>query len=222
MPIFNAAHSFKQIVTQMGVMGVVAIGSLALAQPAQAASLNLSTWNAFGDVLSTSAQAQITNAANIGDGGDNDAINQNLSGNSALLIDALENNLPLGLGTIDADEATEGSAIQTTLIGVMAGDKFSFNWSFKTFDTRFIDRAFVTINDTLFNLTGPNPLFSYTFTGAGNYRIAIGVVDVVDVTNSSILTVNNANFTAVPTPALLPGLIALGLRSGLKRRQTSN
>jgi hypothetical protein len=218
MPTFNATHSIKQVVTQMNVIGVVAIGSLALAQPAQAASLNLTTWTKFGDVQTTAAQAQITNA--FSSGVDDTPINRNISGNNPLLIDGLENSLALPLGTIGTD-AFEGSAIQTTLTGVAAGDKFGFNWNFQTFDNLFIDRAFVTINNSVFNLTGTNP-FSFTFTGAGNYRIAIGVVDVDDLVGSSILTVNNANFTAVPTPALLPGLIAWGLRSSLKRRRSLN
>jgi hypothetical protein len=54
------------------------------------------------------------------------------------------------------------------------------------------------------------------------YRVAIGLVDVNEVSGSSILTVNNANITAVPTPALLPGLIALGMRVRAKRRQSAH
>jgi hypothetical protein len=218
MPTFNAAHPFKQVVTQMSVMGIVAIGSLALAQPALAASLDLSTWTPLGDVQSTASQAKLTNAYN--GAGLDDAINRNLSGNDSLDINVLEPNLGLPPGTLGLD-AYEGSAIKTIFNNVKVGDRFSFNWSFQTFDTAYIDRAFVTINNTLFNLTGSNP-FSYTFTGAGNYRIAIGVVDVNDTSGSSQLTVNNADLTAVPTPALLPGLIAWGLRSGLKRRRISN
>jgi hypothetical protein len=217
MSLFNSINLLKQSAQQLGLVSIAAIGSLALAHPAQAASLNLATWNKLGDVQSTASQANLTNAFN--DGAD-DAINRNLSGNSSLLIDALENSLSLPSGRIGTD-AYEGSAIQTTLNGVMAGDKFSFNWDFQSFDSTYIDRAFVTINNTLFNLTGTNP-FSYTFSGAGNYRIAIGIVDVDDTIGSSILTVKNADLTAVPTPALLPGLIALGLRSGLKRRKIPN
>jgi hypothetical protein len=216
MSLFNSINLLKQSAQQLSLVSIAA-GGLALAQPAQAARLNLATWNKFGDVQSTAAQANLTNAFN--DGAD-DAINRNLSGNSPLSIDPLENNLSLPLGTIGTD-ATEGSAIQTILTGVMAGDKFSFNWNFQPSGTPNIDRAFVTINNTLFNLTGTNP-FSYTFTGAGNYRVAIGIVDVGDATGSSKLTVNNADLTAVPTPVLLPGLIALGLRSGIKRRRMAN
>jgi hypothetical protein len=213
----NPINFLKQSAQQIGLVSLAAIGGLVLAQPAQAASLNLTTWDKVGDVQSTAAQANLTNANS--DGLD-DTPNRNLSSINPLEIDALENALVLPLGTLGLD-AYEGSAIKTIFNNVKVGDRLSFNWSFQTFDTLNMDRAFVTINDTLFNLTGTNP-FSYTFTGAGNYRIAIGVVDVDDTTGSSILTVNNADLTAVPTPALLPGLIALGLRSGLKRRRISN
>jgi hypothetical protein len=218
MSTLNALSSLKQVVTQISMVGVISIGTVALAHPAQAASLNLTTWAKFGDVEAIPTQATLTNA--FSNGLDDAPINRNRSGNDPLLIDDLENALALPLGRLGTD-AVEGSAIQTTLTGVMAGDKFGFNWNFQTFDNLFIDRAFVTINNTVFNLTGTNP-FSFTFTGAGNYRIAIGVLDVDDLTDSSILTVNNANFTAVPTPALLPGLMAMGLRISAKRRRTPN
>jgi hypothetical protein len=101
-----------------------------------------------------------------------------------LLIDDLEAAIAVPGSTLGTD-ATEGSAIRTVLNQVKAGDRFSFNWSFQTFDTLFFDRAFVTINDSVFNLNTGN-LFSYTFTNAGNYSVAIGVVDVTDVLASSI------------------------------------
>ncbi len=221
-------NPLQQVLTQVSTIGLVSIGTLALAHPAQAASLDLTTWGKFGDVSATSARATLTNAAipssvTISDDSEGGrAINRNVSGTSALFFasDSLEEALTLSEGALGLD-AVEGSAIQTILNNVMAGDKFSFNWVFRTFDTDNIDRAFVTINDAVFNLAGTNP-FSYTFTGAGNYRVAIGLVDVDDAIQSSILTVNNADFTAVPTPALLPGLIALGLRAGTKRRRAAN
>jgi hypothetical protein len=125
-------------------------------------------------------------------------------------------------------DAIEGSAIQT-ILNVMAGDKFSFNWNFQTFDTDNIDRAFIAINNvinpkasnTAITLTGNSP-FSYSFATTGSYRVAIGIVDVRDAFSSSILTVNRADLTSIPTPALLPGLIALGLRIGSKRRRAAN
>jgi hypothetical protein len=231
----NMLNSFKQIIAQVGVVTIGAIGSLAVAYPVQAAKLDLGSWSSFGDVVSTSSQARLTNAVNPATGfGDDDfigiePINRNISGRNPLYLptEPLEPYLTLSQGALGLD-AKEGSAIQTVL-NVMAGDKFSFDWNFTTFDSLNIDRAFVAINNVVnklvdnkaSTLTGSNP-FSYTFTGAGSYRIAIGVVDVNDAFSSSILTVSNANIAAVPTPAILPGLIALGLGARAKRRRTSN
>jgi hypothetical protein len=228
----NQINSFKQVIAQIGM---VTIGTLVLAHPAQAAKLNLGSWSSFGDVVSTSAQAQLTNAVNPATGfGDDDfigldPINRNISGRNPLYLatEPLEPYLTLSQGALGLD-AVEGSAIQTVL-NVMAGDKFSFDWNFTTFDSLNIDRAFVAINNVVnklvdnkaTTLTGSGP-FSYTFTGAGSYRIAIGLFDVKDAFSSSVLTVSNANIAAVPTPAILPGLIALGLGASAKRRRSLN
>jgi hypothetical protein len=200
---------------------------------AQAASLDLNTWSQLGDVKTTPAQATLTNAASplSGLGSDDFSglteVNRNISGRSPLFLanEPFEGALVLPQGTALGLDAIEGSAIQTVL-NVMAGDRFSFNWGFQSFDTDNVDRAFVAINNvinpkasnTATNLTGSS-LFSRTFTEAGSYRVAIGVVDVKDAFSSSILTVNNANLTSVPTPALLPGLIALGMRVRAKRQR---
>jgi hypothetical protein len=202
---------------------------------AQAASLDLNTWVQLGDVRTTPAQATLTNAVSPSSGlGSDDfsgltEVPRNISGRSPLFLasEPFESGLTLPSGALGLD-AIEGSAIYTVL-NVLAGDRFSFNWNLATFDTGNIDRAFVAINNVLnlrasntaANLTGSS-LFSRTFTEAGSYRVAIGLVDVNDAFSSSILTVNNANITPVPTPALLPGLIALGLRVRAKRRQSAH
>jgi hypothetical protein len=205
-----------------------------LPSAAQAASLDLSTWSKFGDVRATSAQAQLTNSVNPDTGLGNDdfvgpgaptPINRNISGINPLFLatEPFEGALTLPSGALGLD-AIEGSAIQTVL-NVVAGDRFSFNWNFATFDSRNYDRAFIAINNVLnpkasntaITLTGSSA-FSRIFNEAGSYRVAIGLVDGTDVSESSILTVNNANLTAVPTPALLPGLMALGLRVAKRRR----
>jgi hypothetical protein len=237
MSFFNARQSLKRVVTQVSVVGVVTIGAVALAHPAQAASLDLSTWGTFGDIKATATQAQLTNAVNPASGSGSDdydaalnPINRNISGSNPVFVPpgVFEAFFVLPSGALGPN-VIEGSVIQTVLDGVTAGDKLSFNWNFQTFDTVNIDRAFVAINNvinpiasnTATTLTGSSP-FSYTFAGAGSYRVAIGVVDVGNAFSSSILTVNNANLTAVPTPALLPGLIALGLRMRAKRRQPAD
>jgi hypothetical protein len=218
---------------------VVAGAALTLAilpGTAQAASLDLDSWIRIGDVKTTSSQAKLTNAVKINSGlGSDDIeivngvineIERNISRENPLDVfsGAFESAIVLPQGAVGID-AKEGSAILQFLT-VLPGDKFSFNWNLEKFGTGNVDRAFVAINNvinpkannTAINLTG-NSLFSRTFTEAGTYRVAIGVVDAgVDYTDSSILTVSSADVTPVPTPALLPGLIALGMRVRAKRR----
>jgi hypothetical protein len=235
---FNMRNSLQKALAQASMVGAVAIGGVALAHPAQAASLDLATWTRFGDAQLTTSQAIITNATspNSPYGSDDFSgitpVNYNVSDNDPIFpIDLFESSLTLPLGAVGlalgGADAKEGSAIQTIFNNVMAGDKFSFNWIFQTFDMGNTDRVFVAINNVLnpkanntaINLTGNTP-FSYTFTGAGTYRVAIGVVDVNDAFSSSILTVSNADMSAaaVPTPALLPGLVGLGLGVLRKRK----
>jgi hypothetical protein len=154
------------------------------------------------------------------DGGD-DSVNQNLSGANPVSVDELESALSLP-ALILGDNALEGSGLKTVLNGVMAGDILSFNWSLQTFDPTYIDRAFFAVDNTVFNLNTGSSFF-YRFTNPGTYRLAFGVVDVEDTIGSSLLTVSNANLTPIPTPALLPGLVAVGLKTlKNKRRRTSD
>ncbi len=110
----------------------------------------------------------------------------------------------------------------------------------------FNDYAFLVVNGQKFtladitNATTPSSVFAtnpanaffkegngsytYNFATAGNYTIGLGVVDVGDFTNTSALQLRNFRYTAlptaIPTPALLPGLVGLGL--GLLRKRKSD
>jgi hypothetical protein len=203
-----------------GMMVSATIVSLAMHPAAQAASLNLSSWTRFGDVQISGSQTNLSNAVNTGDDdfdANNNPVNRNLSSVNPLLANDLESSLGLPFGLLGLNTA-EGSAIQTNLSGVVAGDRLQFNWVFQTFDNLFVDRPFVAINNDIFNLSSGN-LFSYTFTNNGNYRIAIGLVDVEDFVGSSVLGLSNATFTPIPSPAMLPGMIATGLQIWRRKRQ---
>jgi hypothetical protein len=213
--LINLTQSFVAI-------GLASLGSLALRNPAQAFSFD--TWTAYGDVSITGNAATITNAASggIDDGG----TDYNVSGNAPLGIFTLESNL--GLNSVLLDNPIEGSAIAFSQLA-QAGDSFSFNWLFTTYDSGNStfsvgpDRGFVAINNgvspvvTYLTPSDPSP-FSYTFATAGNYTISIGVFEQDDVANSSVLSLSNAQYAAVPTPALLPGLVGMGL-AALRRHR---
>jgi hypothetical protein len=216
---FVFPRPIQQRLIQVGVsstlgligFGVVSFGST---NSVQAASLDLSTWTPVGDVQLNQSQARISNA--FSDGLD-DSVNRNLSGVDPVSVNVLENSLFLPLGIL-GDTAQEGSGLNTILNGVMADDVLSFDWSFQTFDSEFSDRAFFAVNNTIFNLNTGN-FFSYRFATPGNYRVAFGVVDVDDTLGSSILTVTNANIRPIPTPIMIPGLVAVGLKMLKNKRR---
>ncbi len=209
-------------------LSLASLGSLALKAPAQAFSFN--TWTTYGDVTSSGNAATITNA--VPDGTDDGGTIRNVSGNAPLDIFTLESNL--GLISVLQGNPIEGSAIQISQLA-QAGDNVSFNWFFTSYDpgsgSTLPDRGFVAINNgvspvvTYLTPASPSP-FSYTFTTAGNYTISIGVFDQDDVTTSSVLSVNNAQYTTgpinpIPTPALLPGLVGMGM-AALRRNKTKD
>lgn len=211
-------------------ISLFSLGSLTIASPSFAASLDVGSWTRSGDVSQTPGQATLTNA--FPGGLDDTAANpnniSNVSGSEPTFISNLETFLGVNQGALGLD-ATEGSAIQTAL-NITGGDVFSFDWNFLTNDDPGLDRAFVTIvNSALGNsvipLTGSSR-FSYTFTTAGNYNIGIGVVDAnagdpigAGTSGSSRLIVSNANVEPVPEPlTILGSLSALGFGLGMRRR----
>lgn len=213
-----SAKTFWKAVTH----SLFILGSFTVASPSFAAGVNLGNFTRSGDVGNvTPTQATITNA--FPGGSDDGGTNYNVSGNEPLLPYQLETSLGLSPGTLGPDVA-EGSAI-SIVKNFQAGDVFSFNSNFQTFDTPGFDRAFVSIVNSTTNavitpLTLGNSTFNYTFPTANNYTIGIGVVDgQSDVTGSSRLTVSNANVAPVPEPLTILGSItALGLGANMRRR----
>ncbi|GET35334.1 S8 family serine peptidase [Microseira wollei] len=130
---------------------------------------------------------------------------------------ALESFAGLAAGSLDAlgnGNATEGSVITQT-ISVPKGAKLTFDWNFLTNEgtpSFFNDFAFVAIgsnpSNTLANtkssfVTSPTIFeeetgfgtFSQTFTTAGTYTVAVGMVDVGDTGFDSGLLVDNFSLT---------------------------
>ncbi|NJM57950.1 MAG: PTPA-CTERM sorting domain-containing protein [Synechococcales cyanobacterium RU_4_20] len=116
------------------------------------------------------------------------------------------------------EQAFEGSALK---IVVNAGDQLDFNWAFLPASFTELDYAFSVFNGAVTNLANTFATGSFSQTFASSGLFSIGLVDIGDTEGDSILTLNGASYTPVPTPALLPGLICLGLSVVRKRKQQS-
>lgn len=199
-------------------------------------AVNLTGWETFGDAITQSNSAEITNA--LSDGSD-DPTNFNVSGNDPQFAFNLELELGLDDGALNL-ESGDTSAIIYRDLSVQAGEVFSFDWIFatnhQTSESQRNDYAFLVINqqvislvDTYSPLTSPGingfprkleDSFAYEFLETGNYTLAIGVSDVFDDITSSTLIVSNLNLQtkAIPEPSIILGIaIASGFGVYFKR-----
>jgi hypothetical protein len=192
------------------VASVMAIASVAA--PAQAASISgfpTPPWTGTGSITpSLSVSPASVELFTGGSATDN-------SGS------ALDNFLGIAPGSLDLDpfilQALEGSAIK---LSVNTGDQLTFDFS-SLLDGD--DYAFTVLNGVVTRLGSASGTLSQIFGSSGTF--GIGIADLGDITGDSSLLLSNATFTpsatAVPTPALLPGLIGLGLSAMRKRKQQS-
>ena len=163
----------KTPLTTLSLALASSLGAIAFSTPAYSINVDLSTFDAIGDVTNNNTVLQ--------------------SGTSPTVdVDALESFLGVTPGSLDPD-TTYGSAIKQTF-SFNAGDQFSFSWSFNTSDS---DQAFVSIGNAI-QVLSTGSSYNYTFTTAGNYQVAMGVVDLFDSTGPSTLTLSNAQIQAVP------------------------
>lgn len=138
----------------------------------------------------------------------------------------------LNLNSTDLDIggiAFEGSAVKINL-AADAGDEFSLTWGFLTSEPTSLnpsnDFGFVAINGDVTTLADVNSgsntgSFTETFNTAGNYEVAIGVVDVADFNEVSSLQIRNANTDAQPVPeplTILGSGVALAFGAILRRK----
>jgi hypothetical protein len=160
----------KTPLTTLGLALASSFGAIAFSTPAYSINVDLSTFDAIGDVTNNNTVIQ---------SGTDDTFD----------VDALESFLGF---TLDAD-VTYGSAIKQTF-NFNAGDRFSFDWT-SNIDSQ--DQAFVAINNAI-QILSTGSRYSYTFATAGNYQVAMGVIDLFDSTGPSTLTLSNAQIQAVP------------------------
>lgn len=203
----------------LGVASVVGMTMLS-ASPSQAAVLNgnfssgFSGWSTLGNTNASTGAAVLTTGG--------------ASGTSSI-----ESFLGLASGTLSGigTSPTFGSAIKQSFFAT-AGTVVSFDWLFQANDyLPYNDFSFVSLVPNGANLLsnvatvgnyGSSGLqsFSNTIGVTGNYTLGFGVLNALDNAVSSSLTIDNvsANVTPVPTPALLPGLIGLGVGVLRKRK----
>lgn len=200
----------KRSVLVTGVVGTVGLSGLATSAPAQAAAIDFNTFTPIGNTTVPGlGQATLATENSFDNSfGDLETF-LGLDPNDFAL------NVPPGESVDPAAFAYQGSAFKTI---VNAGDTINFNYNFSLFGTDK-DYAFIVFNGAVENLAAisGSGLFARTFQSGGTF--AIGVVDVGDFANNSTLTITNADVAPIPTPALLPGLLGLGLGAWRKRKQ---
>lgn len=219
----------------LGMTGLLSLSALEISSPAQASILNggfetnsFSSWSTFGTTtVQTSALGSGPTA------GTYQALLQTVPSDNYV---ALEQFLGLSSGSLDAlgyGETFGGSAIKQSFT-VNAGDTLSFDWNFLTNESSSSfnnDFAFLTLGSpsgladtntiflpsaTAFSSETGFKNFSRSFSASGTYTLGIGVVNVFDGETQSGVLVDNvvvsSSPTSVPTPALFPGLLALGIK----------
>jgi PEP-CTERM motif len=192
------------------VHALLALAAIGAASHAHAQVLNgnfgsgLTNWNPLGDVIVTvdvpPRTVTLSTAATEETG--------NWSGISAADVGILEVAAGVvGNGfNLNEQQSWEGSLIKQNFV-VTAGQTLSFQWSFRTNETLFLDHAFVAFNGQVTTLaTSASPglssqSFSRTFTQSGPVLLAIGVVDTGDVDGVSYLSIKNVQITPVPEPS---------------------
>ncbi|MCD8488941.1 MAG: hypothetical protein LRZ84_19910 [Desertifilum sp.] len=157
----------------------------------------------------------------------------NFSGFDPTWIDfgpaSMEDFLGIPRGSLP-ENSTHGSAFKQE-ITVQVGDILEFDWNFLTNERTpdYLDYAFVWLdgyrelaNTSASFLPSATPFgretgfqtFSHTFTQAGTYTLALGVVDRIDLDVSSGLLISNVRVTSsvsVPNSTPQLGLTLLGL-----------
>ena len=227
---------------------IFGLSTLALASPSQAAPINFSSWNQFGDVSSPAiGQANFSTNALQNDDFPAPDSNFNLSTFPAVDSSILESSLGLVPQSLDPDPlnfvtAFEGSGLQQQYT-FSQETTFSFNWTFLTNDLthnlgglNFDDYAFIALDNQVQTLASTNSSISILIPSSTNfsrevsgtyqkifspgiYKIALGVVDIGDYNNTSALKIGNAQVTAVPEPLNILGAVtALGFGVFLKRK----
>ncbi|MFM7472231.1 MAG: PTPA-CTERM sorting domain-containing protein [Nodosilinea sp.] len=216
----------KNVLLKASVVSAgIAVGSLVVnLQPASATGFygdyEPTYWNVYNLDIDQSTTPPTPSPATYTNGG----VDFTNAPSSVVLYGGNRYNVP---APDDNGDGYPGVAGATYFETQLASDGYVFfNWNYGTFDTRQFDPFVVVINgvlySTLASVDGQQGRFVSPFLSQG------------DVFGFSILTYDNAggigyaqisdfgvssNPEAVPTPALLPGLIGMGVAALRKKRQ---
>jgi hypothetical protein len=167
--------------TTLGLALASSFGAIVFSTPAYSINVDLSTFNSIGDVSNGNTVIKSgSNPPTVLTGGGSGSLEEFLGINPTEFDMAIPNSY-------------FGSAIKLTL-SFNAGDQFSFDWT-SSIDSQ--DQAFVAINNAI-QVLSTGSSYSYTFATAGNYQVAMGIVDLFDSTGESTLTLSNAQIQPVP------------------------
>lgn len=118
-----------------------------------------------------------------------------------------------------------GSGSGSTLYTILADKSgiFKFDWSYFTTDVGGpLYDPFVVINNIQTQLTdnfgSSSQLGSYSQFVAAGTQIGFGILTTDNILGSASVTVSDFEVAAIPTPALLPGLVGLGV-AALRKKQ---
>lgn len=208
-----------------GTVGVVGLSCVLGASPAQALGITNGSFSNGFSGWQTLGNSQIV------DSNGSDAAQIITSGAFAGDIEGF---LGLSIGqltTLSGETPTNGAAFKQTFFA-NAGDVISFDWIFQAGDyVPFDDFAFTSLSSSADLLASVATVgnfqnsglknYSWTIASDGTYTLGFGVLNALDTGLNSSLTVDNvtSSATAVPTPALVPGAIAL-TASLLRKRKS--
>lgn len=206
--------SMKRFAIAIGVASTVSLAGSITPNAAHAFSLD-SSWKQLGNTSISGGTANLTAGA--------------------FNVAKVESFLGLSSGTLSTlnGAPTGGSAIKKTFFA-QTGAVVSFDWLFQAGDyLPYNDFSFVSLVPTpgasllsdvaTVGNNGNSGLqsFSYVIPTAGKYTLGLGVFNSLDNAVSSTLQVSNVATTgvSVPTPALLPGVVGMGVAAFRKRKK---
>jgi hypothetical protein len=206
---------------------LLTLGALCLtagAAQATASTSGSTAWSTAGDVLAGAGGSLALSTAYAAPGDPDAAFN--LSGTSAAEIALVEAGAGVAAYALDlGDEAATEGSVAWRSFAVGAGDTLRFDWGFATAETDFLDHAFAVLDGQVITLAVQGGLasagtFSHVFDQGGVARLAVGVVDTMDVLGVSTLTLSNLALTpAVPEPAAAWLMLAGGAALLLRRKR---